>query len=394
MRSSWQRLVCGESHAEVKKDILINLDKFLDDPGLLRSPYEIKCIVSSAAFDLFTAAVNGKNVQVTAENCLELASLSKELGFHGLDDDINFARADHGDGQMGMCVLKRFQRIEKTVEWLQSITVNDLSLRVQAVEDALRDLDPVNVMNAMAGNVSIVEKHATDQPKCNTAETKIMAKEAIEGDHKRRKRDVSDLKERIEKTVVDKKEETIEEEDDECPSDGEVEMPGIFKLLRRMCRGNLHECGVVTVKVSSTRSDGKPYRVMDRNWSKHWCSDNLENSWIMFRFEKIVVCPVMYRLRIGKCFAYMAKWQVAGSNDGITWKIIDERDTDELCGSTEQADNKLHRFSCNPENDSFRLIRILQTGRYRFNGKEECYNMYLSEVEFMGSIAHCAGNYG
>jgi hypothetical protein len=75
------------------------------------------------------------------------------------------------------------------------------------------------------------------------------------------------------------------------------------------------------------------------------------------------------------------KWSIEGSNDGASWRALDERETQELNGG-----NAVKSFPCARRehlNSFFRFIRLIQTGP---NSDNQHY-LKFALLELFGALA-------
>jgi hypothetical protein len=154
---------------------------------------------------------------------------------------------------------------------------------------------------------------------------------------------------------------------------------GIVSWLTRKCGGNVHKHGVVSITASSSyRHDC--CQVADYNWHDYWYSRNQANSWIQFDFKHRQVSVTNYSIKSdGTSCNHLLHWSLQGSNDGQSWTVLDQRDTQDL------NDNYIvQSYECGSHQSSqFQFIRLIQTGPNSSN-----YNhLMLANLEFFGSIS-------
>jgi hypothetical protein len=159
--------------------------------------------------------------------------------------------------------------------------------------------------------------------------------------------------------------------------------------LRKECGGNVHEKGIVEITASST-NHGSCSSVAEGLRSGDWSSRKEPNSWICFDFKENCVSLTHYYLATDSDGSLMTprnsppiRWKLEGSNDhGITWKSIDDRDTDDIA-----IPGSFKTFDCRNTNrrEFFRWIRITQTGLNVLG--DYCFN--LGKVEFFGWMQKC-----
>jgi hypothetical protein len=69
--------------------IVGSCDRFASDPGLLTSPYSVRCGTTLAILRLFADAIEGHDIQVTSYSASALSQLSDEFEFRALSRKIN-----------------------------------------------------------------------------------------------------------------------------------------------------------------------------------------------------------------------------------------------------------------------------------------------------------------
>jgi hypothetical protein len=154
---------------------------------------------------------------------------------------------------------------------------------------------------------------------------------------------------------------------------------GIFDHLRRDCGGNVHLKRAVTVISSADYSD-YPYHLADQNYGSSWYSTNHPNSWIEFDFKRNRVSPTGYVIKSNnQNNYYLVGWVIEGSNDGLDWTKLDERNTQEL-----SSNSIIRYFSINDSSNLpfFRHIRLRQTAK-NSSGND---HLVISCIELFGCL--------
>jgi hypothetical protein len=162
---------------------------------------------------------------------------------------------------------------------------------------------------------------------------------------------------------------------------------GILSHLSSVCGGNVHKHGIVTITSSSTSSNSvNCWQVADFTWTGSWRSQNEAGSWICFDFKERRVQLQHYSLKGedgGGC--YPADWVIEGSNDGLTWTVVDERHTDSLLGS-----GRVDTFPCSgsTDGDGYHRLRWRMTDKGKSCPGEDrcCHVAKLSHIEFFGVL--------
>ena len=153
---------------------------------------------------------------------------------------------------------------------------------------------------------------------------------------------------------------------------------GIVQHLRDECGGNPHEKGVISITASS--NSNQCHQLVDYGWNNWWCTDNQPNSWVQFDFKSRRVCLSHYSLKSdGNGYNHLVSWALEVSDDGSTWEVVDERNTQDLNGNY-----IVKTYECSKRSDRFvRFVRLRQTGKNSDNYDD----LNLSEIEFFGNLA-------
>jgi hypothetical protein len=155
---------------------------------------------------------------------------------------------------------------------------------------------------------------------------------------------------------------------------------GIIAHFTEKCGGNVYGKGLVDI-TSSGDQRNECWQIVDREEYSSWTSTNMPNSWICFDFRDKSVSLQHYTLESkSDCYHYFIEWQIEGSKDGNTWKILDYRNTKELCGNGIAATYKCCKVD---PNEFFRFIRMKQTGR----NSDDDYSLSLGGIEFFGVVS-------
>ena len=159
-----------------------------------------------------------------------------------------------------------------------------------------------------------------------------------------------------------------------CPS----AFAGIISYLGDKCHGNVHNEGLVEITASSTDYN-QCHRLVDYGWMNSWRSKDEPNSFVQFDFKSYQVALSGYSIKSdGSGWRHLCCWVIEVSDDGVTWEIVDNRCTKELCGKY-----VVKTYQCNHPRDEFcRFVRLRQTGS---NSSGNDY-LYFSEIEFFGIL--------
>jgi hypothetical protein len=153
---------------------------------------------------------------------------------------------------------------------------------------------------------------------------------------------------------------------------------GILNSLRSSCGRNPHDAGEIVIAASSTRYN-QPQQVIDYGWSSWWHSLDQANSWLQIDFKTRSVCLTHYSLKSHSgTLNWFRDWVLEGSEDGMTWDILDSRQTDELVGPSQVRTYPVTL------SHYFRYIRLRQTGKT--NNNENF--LILTNIEVFGKISN------
>lgn len=379
MKTNGTWLIFQDRKVKVLKKSLPLLEIF-HDTSLVGHEYDVKSDVSPESFETFICAFRGKEASVTADNWVHLELLSGELGFHGLDDEI----AEFSTGQAGETgepsianLLKRFARYDRTIKELRSeiVKLKKLGPRLVALEERVKDI-PEDI----TGRFENIEKTVNARLDVGGKGAKTVCAGLDVGG-----KGVKTVRRETCHTKVEKHEDSAEA----TKYKGET-FGGIIAWMKK-CEGIVQQTvkldELVYLVPSTTcpycvKDDELPCRMLDRNWSHFWASNDVPNSWMKVDFQVHVVCPTHYTLCKRRGSFYISKWMFEGSDDEKAWTVLDRRDTCEL------ADEQCHTFQCEVQDHFFRYFRLTQTGknRWRRDHKEGNNVLCLSEFEIFGTL--------
>lgn len=141
---------------------------------------------------------------------------------------------------------------------------------------------------------------------------------------------------------------------------------------------NAHTSGKVKIHSSSLAKGSRSYLV-DQTPNEVWTSDT-PSSWISIDLgPRRLMSLTYYSLRHGGNYKgdLLRTWDLQGSTDGITWKIIKKHSNDQLLN----APFDIHSWPIEHEG-SYRFFRILQTG----HNSSKHHFLVLNGFEFFGYL--------
>lgn len=111
---------------------------------------------------------------------------------------------------------------------------------------------------------------------------------------------------------------------------------GIIRDLSGDQGCNVVDMGLVEVTSSSYNGSNRvPKNVVDFDDMNHYFqSKNLQDSWIQYDFKNLKVNPTHYSIRSRHDLRdgdnSLVNWKIEGSNDGLRWTTLDQRESNEL----------------------------------------------------------------
>ena len=110
------------------------------------------------------------------------------------------------------------------------------------------------------------------------------------------------------------------------------------------------------------------------------------NSWICFEFKKHQIIPFSYIIRTidDENNYHLKSWVVEVSNDKQEWLTIDEHQND----SSLKGRSRIHLFKISKhfDNDSFKYIRIRQTGPNWYNEDDRSHYLLIGCIDIYGTL--------
>ena len=157
-------------------------------------------------------------------------------------------------------------------------------------------------------------------------------------------------------------------------------LDGIIARLTRVCGGNVHEKGVVTVTASSGR---RLRNAVDLGSNSEFCSKDSPNSWICYDFGGRRMTPTSYSIRScrDQRGAHPKSWVLEVSNDGSEglWEVVDSReDNSDLNDSFVTCTFAISA----PPSGAFRFVRLRLTGKNHEGNDSLC----ICALELFGEL--------
>jgi hypothetical protein len=168
-----------------------------------------------------------------------------------------------------------------------------------------------------------------------------------------------------------------------CPFDPNSNLDGIISYLTKRFGGHVIDRDIVSITASSFYSpENWPIRhVADLKDQSIFHTKNEANSWICYDFKdrRIKVTHYSIRARCDYDGHHLRTWRLAGSNDGLSWVGIDDRQNDTSLNS--QGAISTFSISLDVQNE-FQMIRLRQTG----GDNRNCDYLVVSGIEFFGVV--------
>jgi hypothetical protein len=156
---------------------------------------------------------------------------------------------------------------------------------------------------------------------------------------------------------------------------------GVLHYLTREYGGNVHTKGAVSI-TASANGTRECHQVADFKWNNYWQSQDEPNSWIQLAFNTRRISVTSYTVKSGSgTLQHPLQWSLGGSNDGVSWTALDQRQTQGQTGSyTVKTYQCPSQEKCSPS--FFRFIRLTQTGLNASND----HILELANMDFYGDL--------
>ena len=206
--------------------------------------------------------------------------------------------------------------------------------------------------------------------------------------------DFNDLTLKTWNSVVERLQQKIENKSDKTSKHQLKKKPGLeFESKEGKFEGifrYLKEKGDIKNEVSITSSSNggyDHYNMLDLDKiDSFFQTQDKQNSWICFEFKNHQVIPTGYIIRTypSEDNYHLKSWVVEGSNDNNNWTKIDEHKND----SSLKGKSRVHLFNItnNRNNQSFKYLRIYQTGPNWLNNNDQDHHLLISSIEFYGRL--------
>ena len=144
---------------------------------------------------------------------------------------------------------------------------------------------------------------------------------------------------------------------------------GAIRYIKKVSKHeNIHSFREIEIKVSSNKYLTShlmtiPIGINNPSFTDYWVSDNAANQWfqIDFRSYKVIVNSYDYH---ASSWDYFSNWQLLGSNDETSWKVIDKKTITSYPSSTILEEK---HYECSEgNNEPFSYIRLQVSGTRKY----------------------------
>lgn len=351
------KLVCRDGETVVPKPYCGQLKLFKRNPELADAPeYVLRCNAKLGALNLLLCRLYDKNApaQITEENFSDLRGLCYELGFSGINEELN-AFDFNNRQQLNREVITLRARVARQEKLL-------MELQGQ-IRELLEDKKKANA-TALEGRLAAprTERLPEDSEKLDKT-----------GGGEPLSHAVNVLKEHERRPEIRK----------EFVYTGTNPLDGVIAQLSRDCGGNVHDKEIVEVTGSGVGMTGyESKRAADLSSNSRYYSSEILGSWICYDFKERSICPQSYTVRsygTGPGGCHPKSWVFEGSHDKKTWTLLDRR-----CNNSDLNDSRVtHNFAVeSPSREFFRFIRLRLTGENHSGGA----SLRITALEVFGVL--------
>ncbi|KAK8899152.1 hypothetical protein M9Y10_001454 [Tritrichomonas musculus] len=157
------------------------------------------------------------------------------------------------------------------------------------------------------------------------------------------------------------------------------EFDGIVKYLRT--NSNVNDEISIT---ASSSSGGQLSNLVNYDSASFFQTKSEKNSRICFEFKKHEIVPSNYLIRTinSEDNYHLKSWIVEASKDSKTWITIDEQQNNDFLKGT----SKVHLFPISNQKESFKFVRIKQTGPSWYHNNDSDHHLLMTWIEFFGKL--------
>lgn len=341
-----------------------------------------------------------ERVTITKDNFVELRSLSRELDFSELDEELRtFEDAEFGcyPKHQNLILDERVNDItreNKAILRLCSVQQNTLQQlasrfelleqKVTAIEALLSESRQANteLRESFEAKIKSLERQS-DEVSRKTEQ--VLSEDVKQGDAENLCREVAELKELEKKHEDEIREIAIQTRCQEGRRFGYHKarpLSGILTYLTRKCGGNVHEREIIKVTASSVYSDCLAKNAVDLQKDSIYQSRNEQNTWLCYDFKDRRVIPTSYSVKsfgYGPGSHHLKSWVLEVSNNGTSWKEVDRRDNNNDLNDFRVTRNfRITRIA----SERFRFVRLRQIGPNHRCG----YYIGITAMEIFGIL--------
>lgn len=325
--------------------------------------YTVRAQIPDHVFSEFCKKVRGEDIEVTSEMYDTLRTLSMELGYHGLEGDLDLLET----------VPENLFDTEARVREIEG-SVDDL---VQKTGDLRNDIEDLQSLRS--------EIHAV-KTSVDAVRTECLEKIGEVGKSlEELRRDLKELEKTIRMGQFSSKQAPLCLPTFTIDYDEAQPFNGILAYLTsKTGGGNLHDKGIVEVSATEAMGGKHEKFVLESEGAYISRSKDADNAFVCLNFKNMKVSVTKYVLQSPKItvnkYFFLRSWVIEVSYDGDLWDEIDRQEnTDVLNGS-----EKVAVFTAKPHDEPIQYVRLRQIGpnHYAANNKK----LTLGRIEIYGGL--------
>lgn len=328
--------------------------------------YTVRAQIPDHVFSEFCKKVRGEDIEVTSEMYDTLRTLSMELGYHGLEDDLDLLETVPEDV---FDTERRVYDIEQSMDDL-----------LQTTKDLQNDIDDLQGLRSEILEV----KRSVDAVRTECLEKIGEVGKSLD----ELRRDFKELEKTIRMGQWSGKQTPLCLPTFTIEYDEAQPFNGILAYLTsKVGGGNLHDKGII--EVSATESMGEKHEkkfVLESEGAYISRSKDTDDAFICLNFKGMKVSVTKYVLRSPKIsvskYFFLKSWVLEVSYDGDpnSWSEIDRQENNDVLNGSE----KVGVFPAKPHDEPIQYVRLRQIGpnHYAANNKK----LTLGQIELYGGL--------
>ena len=355
------KLVCRDGETVVPKLYSGQLKLFKRNPELADAPdYVLRCNAKLGALNLLLGRLYDKNtpVQITEENFSELRGLCYELGFSGINEELD-AFDFNNRQQLNHEVITLRARVARQEKLL-------MELQGQ-IRELLEDKKKANTASYSAS--ALDKRPAAPRSEHRPEDSEKLDKTSGET----LSHGVDVLKEHERRPEIRR----------EFVFTGSNPLDGVIAQLSRDCGGNVHDKEIVEVTGNGMGMTGyEPKCAADLSSNSRYYSSETLGSWICYDLKERSICPHSYTVKsygTGPGGCHPKSWVFEGSHDKKTWTALDRRGDNNDLNDSRVTRNFTVQY---PSREFFRFLRLRLTGENHNGGA----SLRITALEVFGVL--------